>query len=86
MASGGFTAAVTRTVLVIPYLAITIACTAVAVFATRIPSGGSPLNIEGDCQIRQRRIRAFTSRGRPDEPARLPGYRSARLDALYYKA
>jgi len=39
--SGQFSAALTRTALVLPYLAITVACTAVAVFASRIPTGGS---------------------------------------------
>jgi hypothetical protein len=41
VASGDYSAAVTRTALVLPYLAITVACAAVAVIASRIPAGGS---------------------------------------------
>jgi len=39
VASGHFAAAVTATVLFLPYLAIGVTCAAVAVFATRIPRG-----------------------------------------------
>ncbi|HEX6523132.1 MAG TPA: hypothetical protein VF070_24510 [Streptosporangiaceae bacterium] len=41
VASGQFTVVVTRAALVFPYLAIAVACTAVAVYATRIPRGTS---------------------------------------------
>jgi hypothetical protein len=39
VASGQYTAVVTRAALVLPYLAVAVACTAVAVLATRIPRG-----------------------------------------------
>jgi hypothetical protein len=39
VASGQFGAVVTRAALVLPYLAIALTCTAVAVYATRIPRG-----------------------------------------------
>ena len=39
VASGRFSAAVTDTVLFLPYLAIGAGCAAVAVYATRIPRG-----------------------------------------------
>jgi len=39
VASGHFAAAVTETVLFLPYLAIGVTCAAVALFATRIPRG-----------------------------------------------
>ena len=39
VASGHFAAAVTDTVLFLPYLAIGAGCAAVAVYATRIPRG-----------------------------------------------
>ena len=39
VASGQFTAAVTRAVLVLPYLAVAVAGITIAVFATRIPKG-----------------------------------------------
>jgi len=41
VASGQFAAVVTRAVLVLPYLAIAVTCTAVTVYATRIPRGTS---------------------------------------------
>ena len=42
VASGNFAAAVTDTVLFLPYLAIGVTCAAVALFATRIPGGNHP--------------------------------------------
>ena len=42
VASGHFAAAVTDTVLFLPYLAIGVTCAAVALFATRIPGGNHP--------------------------------------------
>jgi hypothetical protein len=39
VASGQFTAVVTRAALVIPYLLVAAACAAVATYATRIPRG-----------------------------------------------